>query len=202
MKHSLFTAFSLFLKMSEVCNNSSKCWLPNKSANKIFYTWHLMLLLCYEKNICNLHHRTESYRNIHFLTRFYHFSQWIRCAIFRVNTDLLVKYQNINSSTQETLYLSFILKKIRKNGSVSCKRFSKLATFPHFPLVLMVRKICNKYWLLAKSEKEIFLQKTSYTLPSFHNKLRSPSQQKLLETSTFYHIFTNFHGGWGVQYFE
>ena len=35
-KHSLFTNFSLFLKMSEVCNISSKCWLPNKVANKIF----------------------------------------------------------------------------------------------------------------------------------------------------------------------
>ena len=35
-KHPLFTTFSLFLKVSEVCNISSKCWLPNKSANKIF----------------------------------------------------------------------------------------------------------------------------------------------------------------------
>ena len=70
-----------------------------------------MLLLCHKKNICNLDHRTESYKNIHFLTRFYHFSQWIRRAIFQINTDLLVIYQSINSSTQETLYPSFILKK-------------------------------------------------------------------------------------------
>ena len=165
---------------------------------KYFYTWHLMLLLCYKKNICNLDHRTESYRNIHFLTRFYHFSQWIRRAILQINTDLLVIYQNINSSTQETLYPSFILKK-----KMALSIASVFRNLPHFPLLLMVRKICNisnKYWLLDKSEKEIFLHKTPYTLRSFQNKLRSPSQQKLLETSTFYHIFTNFHGGLGVQY--
>ena len=35
-KHPLFTTFSLFLKVSEVCNISNKCWFPNKSVNKIF----------------------------------------------------------------------------------------------------------------------------------------------------------------------
>ena len=35
-EHPLFTTFSLFLKVSDICNISSKCWLLNKSANKIF----------------------------------------------------------------------------------------------------------------------------------------------------------------------
>ena len=36
-KDSLVTTFSLFLKASEVCIIfKKKCWLPNKSANKIF----------------------------------------------------------------------------------------------------------------------------------------------------------------------
>ena len=35
-KHPLFTAFSLFLKVSEVCNISNKCWLPYKSLTKLF----------------------------------------------------------------------------------------------------------------------------------------------------------------------
>ena len=35
-KHPILTAFSVFSNMSDVCNISSKCWVPNKSANKIF----------------------------------------------------------------------------------------------------------------------------------------------------------------------
>ena len=36
LKHPLCTTFSLFWKVSEVCNILNKCWLPNKSVNKIF----------------------------------------------------------------------------------------------------------------------------------------------------------------------
>ena len=34
-KHPILTAFSVFLKVSDVCNISSKDWVPNKSVNKI-----------------------------------------------------------------------------------------------------------------------------------------------------------------------
>ena len=37
-KHPLFTTFSLFLTVIEVCNILNKCKLPNKSANNIFST--------------------------------------------------------------------------------------------------------------------------------------------------------------------
>ena len=36
LKQSFFSIFSLFLKVGEVCNNSNKCWFPNRSVNKIF----------------------------------------------------------------------------------------------------------------------------------------------------------------------
>ena len=35
-KHRLSTTFSLFLTISEVCNNSNKYWLPNKLAKNMF----------------------------------------------------------------------------------------------------------------------------------------------------------------------
>ena len=39
LKQPRFTTFSLFLKVSEVlCQTSSKCWLPNKSADKNILT--------------------------------------------------------------------------------------------------------------------------------------------------------------------
>ena len=36
LKYLLFTTYSLFMRVSEVCNTSNKCWLPNKSTIKIF----------------------------------------------------------------------------------------------------------------------------------------------------------------------
>ena len=32
----------------------------------------------------------EAFRNFHFLLHFYQFSQWMRCAIFQINTNLLI----------------------------------------------------------------------------------------------------------------
>ena len=52
-----FITFSLFLKVSEVCNISSKCWLPNKSVNKRFLrkTPHTPPL--FKKKKCAFHRR-------------------------------------------------------------------------------------------------------------------------------------------------
>ena len=55
-----------------------------------------------------LHRRC--FQNLHFLLHFYQFSQWMRYAIFQINTNLLIIQQNINIFTQETLYSSFISK--------------------------------------------------------------------------------------------
>ena len=56
-KHPLFTTFSIFLKVSEVCNISSKWWLPNKSANKIFLHKTPYLLPLIQKKLWALHRR-------------------------------------------------------------------------------------------------------------------------------------------------
>ena len=80
------------------------------------------------------------------------------CTIFQRNTDLLVIYQNINNFTQETLYPSFVSKKI---GALHCKSFSKHPLFTLFSLFLTVSEVCNisnKYWLPNKSATKIFLR--------------------------------------------
>ena len=133
--------------MSEVCNIWSKCWLPNKSANKIYlHKTHYTPPLLQIKMFCSLsqnlwetstftflvfltvdevcyildkyqppnnlakhhyfytrdfisllhfkyrfaHSIADSCRNIHFLLHFYEFWQGMRCAIFQINTNLLI----------------------------------------------------------------------------------------------------------------
>ena len=49
----------------------------------------------------------DAFRNIHFLPHLYQFSQCIRCAIFQINTNLLIIQQNINIFTQVTLHHLF-----------------------------------------------------------------------------------------------
>ena len=60
--YQIFTAFK-----SEFCNSSSKCWLPNKPANKMFLHKTPYTTLSFEK--CYTLH----YRNIHFLSHFHYF---------------------------------------------------------------------------------------------------------------------------------
>ena len=74
----------------------------------------------------------------------------MRCALFQINTDLLVIYQNINISTQQTLTLSFISKN---------KLALLIANFFRNMQLLPVNEICNisnEYCLFDKSAKEIF----------------------------------------------
>ena len=74
----------------------------------------------------------------------------MRCALFQINTDLLVIYQNINISTQQTLTLSFISKN---------KLALLVANFFRNMQLLPVNEICNisnEYCLFDKSAKEIF----------------------------------------------
>ena len=68
-KHPLFTTFLLLLKVSELCNISNKRQLPNKSAQKVFYTRYLTLFLhAIKKFALSI---AESFRNIHFSPNFY-----------------------------------------------------------------------------------------------------------------------------------
>ena len=52
-EHPLFSTFSLFLKVDEVCNVSSNCWLPNKPANKIFLYKAPYTPPLFQKNFCS-----------------------------------------------------------------------------------------------------------------------------------------------------
>ena len=49
--------FSLFLKVNDICNSSSKCWLPNKSANKIFLHKTPYTPFLFQIKTCALHRR-------------------------------------------------------------------------------------------------------------------------------------------------
>ena len=68
-EHPLFTTFSLFLKVSDICNISSKCWLLNKSANTIFLHKAPYTLPLFQIKICALHRRT--FKKHPFFTTFY-----------------------------------------------------------------------------------------------------------------------------------
>ena len=75
-----FTTFSSFLTVSEVCNTSSKCWLSNKSANKIFlYKIHYTLPSFPKNNLCSpLQMLLETSNFYHIFTSF---SEWMSCYI-------------------------------------------------------------------------------------------------------------------------
>ena len=74
----------------------------------------------------------------------------MRCALFQINTDLLVIYQNINISTQKTLTLSFISK--NKLALLIANFFWNIQFLP----VNEICNISNEYCLFDKSAKEIF----------------------------------------------
>ena len=94
---------------------------------KYFYIRHLTPLLNFKKKLT--FSVTESFRNIHFLPHINKFSQWIRCTIFQINTDLLVIFQKFNIFTHETLYLSIILKKEKKKWPSPSPTFFQTSTF-------------------------------------------------------------------------
>ena len=68
----------------------------------------------------------QVFRKIHILPHVYQFSQWMRCAVFQINTDLLVIYQHINIFTYEALYPSFTPKKI---WYPPLRKFVEISTF-------------------------------------------------------------------------
>ena len=76
----------------------------------------------------------------------------------QINTNLLITEWNINIFTQDTLYPSFISKKI---GTLHREHFSKHPHFTLFSLFLTVSEVCNisnKYWLPNKSATKTFLR--------------------------------------------
>ena len=99
-----------------------------------FYARYLTVLLhCNKSFVLSI-----AQRNINFLAHTNYFSQWMRCAIFQINTDLLVIYQNINIFTQETSYLSIIWKKIWR---FPAKTFFETSTF--YNLFTILKSKCG-----------------------------------------------------------
>ena len=87
-KHPLFTTFSLFSKMNEVYNTSSKCWLPNKSASKIFLHNTPYTPPSFKKKLALS--ITNVFQNIHFLSHFHYFQKWLGFVILQVNANFLI----------------------------------------------------------------------------------------------------------------
>ena len=106
-KHPLFT-FSLFLTVSEMGNILNKCWHPDKSAWKYFYTRHLTLLLHFNKKNCALHRRIYQ-KHQRFTTFSLVFTVDDVCNISNKDQppSNSAKYQYF---IHETLYPSFISK--------------------------------------------------------------------------------------------
>ena len=122
------------------------------------------------------------------------------CTIFEIGNRIRIIQQNIDIFVQYTLYPSLISRKIWHSPS---KTFSKHPLFITFLPLLTVSEVCNisnEYWLLLKSTKEMFLNKTPSTFPLFQKEI-TPST----EFSSFqkYPLFTTFFGSdWRVQYFK
>ena len=114
----------------------------------------------------------------------------MRCAIFQTNSDFLVIYQNIQ---RLDIFPSF-----RKKMALSIANvFRNIQFLPCLPLLLRVSEVCNisnKYIFLINHLNKCFYTRHLALFLRFKTNLRSLSQ-KLLDTSTFYHIFTNFHSG-------
>ena len=62
-------------------------FLVNQPKN-YFYKRHLTLLLYSNKKV--VLSIAQVFRNIHFLTHFYYFALWMRCAMFQINTDVFI----------------------------------------------------------------------------------------------------------------
>ena len=104
-----YTTFSLFLTISEVSNISNKDWLPNRSATKLLLHRTPDTVYSFQWETCALKFVlsiAQVFRNIHLLPHASLFSQWMRCAVFQIYTDLLVTHQNFNIFTQHVIYPS------------------------------------------------------------------------------------------------
>ena len=87
----------------------------------------------------------DAFRKIHFSPPFYQFSQWMRCAIFQINTNLLITQRNINIFRQETLFPPSFQIKIY---AVHRRIFQKYRLFTAILVFLTVEEVCyisNKY---------------------------------------------------------
>ena len=95
LKYLLFTTYSLFMRVSEVCNTSNKCWLPNKSTIKIFLhkTPHNPPLFPYFQSLLFSFSLTRYIGRILLLLLFVHFKS--RTVIICKKIFLLYNFQSL-----------------------------------------------------------------------------------------------------------
>ena len=127
-----------------------------------------------KKNVPSI---TDAFRNTHLLPHLYQFSQQMKCAIFRINTNLLIIQQNINIFTQETLFHSFISNKNLRSPLQNFLEISIEINFQYFRLWMRCAIFqINTNLLIIQRNVNIFTQQTLY--PSFilRKNWRSPSQ--------------------------
>ena len=140
MKHQLFITLSILLTVTEADNISNNYWLIDKSAKERFL---IALSVAVLSNIQSLPH-------------LYLFSWQMRCAIFRLNIDLLVTFQHFSILHERF----FNLPPFGKHLALFIGNlFQRIFTFYHFSLFLTVSEvfnISNKYWLPYKSAKKYF----------------------------------------------
>ena len=131
-KHPLFTTFSLFLTVDEVCYNPNKCWLPNISANKIFLHNTPYTPPLYQKKFT--FSIEESLRNTLFPT------------VFTVDEVCYISNKCwLPNKSANTLHSSSIFKKFLH---LPWQNLLETSTFSTFLLVLTVDEVCyisNKY---------------------------------------------------------
>ena len=155
-----------------------------------FYTRHLILLLFDKKN-CALHRRI--FQKHPLFTTFLAFLTVDEvCYISDKNQppNNLAKYQYFY--TRDFISLLHFEKKL---ALFIAKLFRKYPLFTTFSLFLIVGKVCNiqiNTDFFINQLKNILTQDTFN--PSFDSRKKLRSPQKLLETFSFYYIFTNFHG--------
>ena len=167
-KQPLFTSFSLILKVREVCNISSKCWLPNKSADKIFshktsYTSPLFQIniLCYISYKCQLPNNLAKHQ-------YFYIRDFLSLLHFE-----------------------------KKNSRPRLQKFFETSTFYHFFTTFKkwVRFVIFQVTadFLINQLQNIFTPGTLYSFFISKRKLRSPSENR-----SFYHISYYFKSEWGL----
>ena len=155
--------------------------------------------LSFPKKSCSLHYK-RFYKHPLFTT---HLLVITMDEVFNISE----KYQPpSNIPNQWYLYTRHFVSLFhfkKKIDAVYRKWFSKHSCFTTFSLFLTVSEACNisnNYWLANKSAKKLLHGKAT---PLLHfKKITCSPSPRLLETSTFYDIFINFHSGWGVQFFK
>ena len=131
-----FTTFSLFLRMGELCNDSYKYQLLNKSGDNLVFCMKDLTFALYLKNFLVLS-VVEVFENIRFLPRFYKFGKWLRCVL-NISDVYYLSLPNIDIFTHESR-LSFP----KKFGALHRKRFQKNRLFSTFFAIVYNSKVCN-----------------------------------------------------------